>query len=225
MNLKLTEMFIIALAIYIPVAQISCSEPGVSLECEPGETKLCDCDDQMVGVAICDDTGESWNACACPDGVESDDPPPGDSDADSDGDSDSDADSDTDADSDADSDSEDKGGLFTSFGVLQKYKKGNIAIITQSGMLNGGYLLHIMTKYPDFGLRYSCSIGNKMDIGEIEFLEYILKDSTVKVIIIYLESFNDPREFIKFCREAKKNTDKTIIFLKGGKTSQGQKPP
>ena len=124
---------------------------------------------------------------------------------------------------DADSDSEDKGGFFTSFGVMNKYKRGNIGIISQSGMLNGGYLMHLMTKYPNLGIRYSCSVGNKMDLSEIEFLEYFLEDPTVNVIAVYLESFKDPRKFIELCKKAKKIPKKTIIFIKGGKTQQGQK--
>ncbi|MFX1257115.1 MAG: CoA-binding protein [Promethearchaeota archaeon] len=124
---------------------------------------------------------------------------------------------------DGNSDSDDKGGFFSSFGILRKYKRGNIAIISQSGMLNGGYLMHLMEKYPYMGFRYSCSIGNKMDLSEIEFLEYLIEDPTVNVIALYLESFKDPRTFIKLCRKAKNILNKTIIMVKGGLTSQGQK--
>ncbi len=122
-----------------------------------------------------------------------------------------------------DSDSNDKGGFFTSFAVFNKYKRGNIAIISQSGMLNGGYLLYMIEKYPDLGIRYSGSIGNKMDLSEIEFLEYFLEDPTVNVIAIYLESFKDPRRFIKLCKKLKEKPNKTIILVKGGITLQGQK--
>lgn len=124
---------------------------------------------------------------------------------------------------DKDSNSEEKGGFFSGFGVFNNYKRGNIAIISQSGMLNGGYLMHIMNKYPDIGFRYSCTIGNKTDLSEIEFLEYFLDDSSVNVIAIYLESFKDPRKFIELCRKAKKMPNKTIILVKGGITTQGQK--
>ncbi|TFG13517.1 MAG: hypothetical protein EU535_04820 [Promethearchaeota archaeon] len=124
---------------------------------------------------------------------------------------------------DADSKSENKGGFFSGFGVFEKYKRGNIAVISQSGMLNGGYLMHVMEKYPELGFRYSCSIGNKMDLSELEFLEYFIEDPTVNVIAIYLESFKDPRKFIKLCRKAQKIPKKTIILVKGGLTSQGQK--
>ncbi len=122
---------------------------------------------------------------------------------------------------DEDSDKDEKGGFFSGFGVFEKYKRGNIAIVSQSGMLNGGYLMHVMQKYPNLGFRYSCSIGNKMDFSEIEFLEYLIKDPTVNVIALYLESFKDPRKFIELCRKAKSIPNKTIILVKGGLTSQG----
>jgi len=126
-------------------------------------------------------------------------------------------------DGDSDADGNEKGGFFTSFGVFYKYRTGNIAIISQSGMLNGGYLMYMMEKYPDLGIRYSCSIGNKMDLSEIEFLEYFIDDPTVNVIAVYLESFKDPRKFIELCKKARKIPNKTIILVKGGLTSQGQK--
>jgi acyl-CoA synthetase (NDP forming) len=122
-----------------------------------------------------------------------------------------------------DSDSEDKESFFSGFGVFSTFKRGNIGIISQSGMLNGGYLSHIMTQYPHLGFRYSCSIGNKTDISELEFLEYMLSDDTVNVIAIYLESFKDPRKFIELCKKAKSMPNKAIILLRGGITSQGQK--
>ena len=124
---------------------------------------------------------------------------------------------------DGDSKSDEKGGFFSGFGTFQEYKRGNIAVISQSGMLNGGYLMHIMSKYPEIGFRYSVSVGNKMDLSEVEFLEYYLEDPTVNVIALYLESFKYPRKFIELCKKAKNIQDKTIVMVKGGLTSQGQK--
>jgi len=124
---------------------------------------------------------------------------------------------------DTDSKKEEKGGFFSSFMVFNRYKRGNIAVISQSGMLNGGYFSHVTTKYPGLSFRYVCSIGNKMDLGENEFLEYMLEDDTVNVIAVYLESFNNPRKFIDLCKRAKKMPQKTIILVKGGITSEGQR--
>ncbi|MFX1451353.1 MAG: CoA-binding protein, partial [Promethearchaeota archaeon] len=116
-----------------------------------------------------------------------------------------------------------KGGFFTGQFIMTNYKRGNVAIITQSGFLNGGIAPLIFRQYPNLGFRYIVSIGNKMDLGENEILEYILKDDTVNVIAIYLESFKDPRKFISLCKKAKQLPKKTIIVVKGGKTSQGMK--
>lgn len=126
-------------------------------------------------------------------------------------------------DRDSESKNDEMGGFFTSFVEFTKYKRGNVGIISQSGMLNGGYLMYIMEKYPTLGFRYSCSIGNKMDLSEIEFLDYMIEDPTVNVIAIYLESFKDPRKFIKLCRKVQNIPRKTIILVKGGLTAQGQK--
>jgi len=122
-----------------------------------------------------------------------------------------------------DSDNENRGGFFSGFGIFSKYKRGNIGIISQSGMLNGGYLMHLISHYPEIGIRYSCSIGNKMDLGETEFLEYFVEDPTVNVIAIYLESFKNPRKFIALCNKVRMLSNKSIILVKGGITSLGQK--
>ncbi len=124
---------------------------------------------------------------------------------------------------DHNSNSENKGGFFSSFGVFSYYNTGNIAVISQSGMLNGGYLMHIFAKYPKIGFRYSISIGNKMDLGENEFLEYLIDDPKINVIAIYLESFKDPRKFLELCKKVKIRHDKTIILVKGGVSKLGQK--
>jgi acyl-CoA synthetase (NDP forming) len=62
-----------------------------------------------------------------------------------------------------------------------------------------------------------------MDLSENEFLDYFLEDPSVNVIALYLESFKNPRIFIKLCKKANSIPDKTIILLKGGMTSLGQK--
>ncbi|MHA1341678.1 MAG: CoA-binding protein [Promethearchaeota archaeon] len=118
-------------------------------------------------------------------------------------------------------------GFFSPFIRQYGYRPGNIGIISQSGMLNGGYFKYLNTNFKDMNVKYVASIGNKMDLGENEFLEYYLQDRDIKVIVLYLESFKDARKFIKLCRNARqeyneKNKNKSIILLKGGVTEQGQ---
>ncbi|MHA1870300.1 MAG: CoA-binding protein, partial [Promethearchaeota archaeon] len=126
-------------------------------------------------------------------------------------------------------------GFFSAFIRHYNYRRGNVAIISQSGMVNGGYFNYLNTTYENMRVKYVASIGNKMDLGENEFLEYYLEDEDVQVIPIYLESFKDPRKFIELCSRRNyedggknnKNTiksgnkrRKSIILLKGGITEQ-----
>ncbi|MCP4760625.1 MAG: hypothetical protein GY870_02515 [archaeon] len=118
----------------------------------------------------------------------------------------------------------DNSGFFSAFVTVDTIKrKGNIAVISQSGMLNAGYFIHIGSHYPNFGLKYSASVGNKMDLSEIEFLDYFLDDPDVNVIALYLESFKNPRKFLDLCKKAKLMDNKVVILLKGGQTIQGQR--
>jgi acyl-CoA synthetase (NDP forming) len=117
---------------------------------------------------------------------------------------------------------EDNQGFFSAFNPVTAFR-GNVAVITQSGFLNGGYLSTLSKQYPGMGFRYITSVGNKSDLSELEFLEYYIEDDSVNVIALYLESFKDPREFLKLVKRAKTKPNKTIILLKGGVTEQGSK--
>ncbi|TFG20928.1 MAG: hypothetical protein EU530_01890 [Promethearchaeota archaeon] len=114
----------------------------------------------------------------------------------------------------------DSTGFFSPFIKQYGYKRGNIGVISQSGMLNGGYLIYLCTKFASMGFRYIASIGNKMDLTENDFLEYYLNDPTVSNIVCYLENFTYPRKFIELCNYAKK-IGKSIYLLKGGKSTIG----
>ncbi len=114
-------------------------------------------------------------------------------------------------------------GFACSFVVHTKYKVGNIAIISQSGMMNGGYFLNMATLNPEMGFRYACSIGNKMDVNENDLLQHIMKDDKVKVIMMYLEAFSDAKQLIQLIKEAQINHGKRVVLLRGGVSSLGKK--
>ena len=93
---------------------------------------------------------------------------------------------------------------------------GSVALVVQSGMLSAGFLMHILSKKP-FGLSKVCSIGNKMDVDEVDILEYLNNDPETKVMAMYLESMKRGRKFV----ELAKSTDKPIVVLKSGRTGFG----
>ncbi len=114
-------------------------------------------------------------------------------------------------------------GLFTSFIPMGKTKAGSLAIVSQSGFINGAYYPYFTSNNPNLGVRYVITIGNKMDINENDILEYLIHDDKVATIGMYVESFHDVRRFIKLCRQARNKYDKKIILLRSGFSPIGSK--
>jgi acetyltransferase len=99
---------------------------------------------------------------------------------------------------------------------VDRFKKGRVSLVVQSGMLSAGFLASILSRTP-FGLSKIASIGNKMDVDESDVLEYLIDDPETGVIALYLESIKNGRRFYESCR----STDKPIVVLKSGRTENG----
>lgn len=117
---------------------------------------------------------------------------------------------------------EDGVGFFSSFIPMSKTKAGSLAIVSQSGFINGAYYPDFTERNPQMGLRYVVAIGNKMDVNENHLLEYFLYDDKVSTIGIYIESFHDVRKFIELTRQAHKK-QKDVILLRSGFSPLGAK--
>jgi len=96
-------------------------------------------------------------------------------------------------------------------------KKGKVAFVSQSGALMTAILDMAMSQR--LGLAYFVSLGNKMDINELDLLEFLGQDKKAKVILMYLENIAAGRKFIELTRKITKV--KPIIVLKAGKTERG----
>ena len=108
--------------------------------------------------------------------------------------------------------------LVISFHDVQKIRKGTASFIFQSGM----YDLRINWLFSDFHLSVSklIDLGNKMDVSEVEALEYLAEDPDTEVIGIHLESLKgDGREFAKLLRST--TMRKPVVVLKTGSTMAG----
>jgi acetyltransferase len=108
-------------------------------------------------------------------------------------------------------------GLCLPFVALHKAPKGEMSIISQSG----GVALTMLNYLFDekIGLAKFASIGNKLDLDEVDFLEYYGRDPQTKVICLYLESISRGRKFI----ETAAKIDKPIIVYKSNTTTAGKK--
>jgi len=107
-------------------------------------------------------------------------------------------------------------GLNATFSAITP-KCGNIGLISQSGAIITA-LIDLAAKY-GFGFSKVISLGNKADLDEVDFLKILEQDRETSIIIMYIESIERGREFIRIARQVVR--EKPLIVLKAGLTSRG----
>lgn len=96
-------------------------------------------------------------------------------------------------------------------------ERGNIAFVSQSGAL-GGMIIYT-TRAKRIGMSKFASIGNSVDVGFVEILDYFREDTKSSVIAAYLEGVKEGRELFKSLRNAA--NVKPVVILKGGRSEEG----
>jgi acetyltransferase len=96
---------------------------------------------------------------------------------------------------------------------------GNISFISQSGALGLGILEY--AKSMNIGFSSFVSVGNRSDIASTDMLQYWEQDPATRVILLYLESFDNTEIFSRVSRRIL--TKKPILAIKGGSTPEGSK--
>ena len=94
---------------------------------------------------------------------------------------------------------------------------GGIGFMSQSGGLG----LAIMDYAGSLGLGLSTfvSVGNKADISGNDLITYWEKDPATQLILLYLESFGNPRNFSRIARRVART--KPLIVVKSGRSAAG----
>jgi acyl-CoA synthetase (NDP forming) len=107
-------------------------------------------------------------------------------------------------------------GLNTTFERDTMPKKGNIAVISQSGGV-GACILDWACFY-NIGISKFAFMGDKIDVDDVDLLQYFGRDKQTKVICLYMEGVKNGRVFIETARKIVK--EKPILALKGGITEE-----
>ena len=98
-------------------------------------------------------------------------------------------------------------------------KKGNIGFISQSGAICSAML--DWANLNNVGFSKFVSVGNKINVSEIELFRFFKNDQKTKAVLAYLESITNGKEFMKVAAELAKV--KPLIILKPGKSEASQK--
>ena len=94
---------------------------------------------------------------------------------------------------------------------------GRIAMQSQSGALG----IAILERSARIGLGVSSfvSVGNKADVSGNDLLQYWEDDPRTDVVLLYLESFGNPRKFARIARRLSRR--KPIVAVKSGRSAAG----
>ncbi|MDR7481713.1 MAG: GNAT family N-acetyltransferase [Armatimonadota bacterium] len=95
--------------------------------------------------------------------------------------------------------------------------EGRIGFMSQSGAL--GLAILDYARMLGLGVSTFVSVGNKADISGNDLLAYWEQDPRTDVILLYLESFGNPRKFSRIARRVGRR--KPIVAVKSGRTRAG----
>ncbi len=97
--------------------------------------------------------------------------------------------------------------------------QGRTAFMSQSGALG----LAIMDYAGSLGVGLStfASVGNKADISGNDLIRYWAQDPNTDLILLYLESFGNPRKFSRIARRVAR--EKPIVAVKSGRSPAGSR--
>jgi acetyl coenzyme A synthetase (ADP forming)-like protein len=96
---------------------------------------------------------------------------------------------------------------------------GNVGFSSQSGALGLALLEEAQAR--GVGLSAFVSIGNKADVSSNDLLEFWEEDEATDLVLLYLESFGNPRKFARLARRVARR--KPILAMKGGRSRLGQR--
>jgi acetyl coenzyme A synthetase (ADP forming)-like protein len=94
---------------------------------------------------------------------------------------------------------------------------GQVGVLSQSGALGLAVVDHAQTL--GLGLSTFVSNGNKADISGNDLLQFWEQDEATKLIVLYLESFGNPRKFARLARRV--GAIKPILAVKSGRSKAG----
>lgn len=94
---------------------------------------------------------------------------------------------------------------------------GRVAFSSQSGAL--GLAILEYARELSIGISQFVSVGNKADVSSNDLLEFWERDPGTDLILLYLESFGNPRRFTQIARRVGRT--KPIVAVKSGRTGAG----
>lgn len=102
-------------------------------------------------------------------------------------------------------------------------KSGGIALVSQSGAICAALVEDASAQ--GIGFSAVISMGNKVDLNEVDMLKMLAEHDQTKVIVMYLEDMTNGREFLRVCKQISRlgQVKKPVLVLKSGRSPEGAK--
>lgn len=102
-------------------------------------------------------------------------------------------------------------------------KSGGIALVSQSGAICAALVEDASAQ--GIGFSAVISMGNKVDLNEVDMLKMLAEHDQTKVIVMYLEDMANGKEFLKVCKQITRlgQAKKPVLVLKSGRSPEGAK--
>ncbi|HEY6709359.1 MAG TPA: GNAT family N-acetyltransferase, partial [Actinomycetota bacterium] len=106
--------------------------------------------------------------------------------------------------------------LDATFGPIAPLR-GRVGFLSQSGAL--GLAIIDYANALGLGLSSFVSVGNKADISSNDLLSFWEQDDRTDLVLLYLESFGNPRKFARIARRVART--KPVLAVKSGRSAAG----
>ena len=94
---------------------------------------------------------------------------------------------------------------------------GSVAMSSQSGAL--GLAMLALAQHRHLGVSTFINIGNKADVSGNDLLQYWQGDEATRVILLYVESFGNPRRFARIARGVSRSKPIVVVKAERGAAS------
>ena len=97
---------------------------------------------------------------------------------------------------------------------FSRVKKGGISFVSQSGGMS--HLMAFLSMRNQIGMNKIIGLGNRCNVDFAEMVEFLIEDSQTKVIAMYLEGIDHPRQLVEVAKRIA--SKKPIVAYKVGRS-------
>ena len=98
-------------------------------------------------------------------------------------------------------------------------RKGTLSLLVQSGNMALA-LMNEVTARSQEGIAVCVGVGNELDLGFHEYLDFLGRHPGTRAIVCYVEGFKDARSFLQVA--ARVSRQKPVLVIKGARSASGQ---